>query len=65
MMIYTLTSFFLEEAVTQSILANQVVNHVTKPRLFDSRRNSAFPKGLPITESDKKRIANLIQQITI
>jgi len=57
--------FFLEEAVTQSILANQVINHVTKPRLFDSQRNTEFPNGLPITESDKKLITNLMKKITI
>ena len=57
--------FFLEEAVTQSILANQVVDHVTKPKLFYSQRNRAFPNGLPITESDKVLIANLIQKIKI
>jgi len=44
-------------AATQSILANQGVDHVTKPKLVDPQGSTVFPNGLPITESDKKRIA--------
>ena len=52
-------------ATTQSILANQVVNHVTKPRLFDSQGSTVFPNGLPITKSNKTLIAKWLQKITI
>ena len=52
-------------AATQSILANQGVDHVTKPKLVDPQGSTVFPNGLPITESDKKRIAQWLQKITI